>query len=1056
MKKSFNFILLITFLSSLLNSQVPDWENLSVFKVNTTKPHAHFELYGSKIQKLNKKKSNLEELLNGEWSFKLFKTPKETPLNFYKPNFDRSDWKKIPVPANWQFHSEDFPIYSNIIYPYEINPPFMPKDYNPVGCYFRTFSVSNKWDNHQIFLHFAGVNSAFYVWLNGKKVGYSEGSKTPAEFDITKYLKKGENELALQVIRWSDGTYLEDQDFWRLSGIERDVRLYASPKNASIRDFTVQTNLNETYDSARLKLNVLLSNFSDVKSKGSVSFELMEKDETILKSTKAFNLKKLSQKFLESILMVDNVKLWSAEQPNLYTLWIRVFDKKGVETHALSQSVGFRQTVIENGQFLINGKPVLFKGVNRHEHDEWTGHVITKESMFRDIKIMKENNINAVRTSHYPNDPYWYELCNKYGIYVIDEANIETHGFHYKKEDTPAYKPEFEAMHLDRIERMVIRDKNQPSIISWSMGNEAGDGPVFVKGYNWIKNYDTTRPVMYERTSEHPYFKTEKIEIELEPHTDYMSWMYAPMEMIKSEYLNRFPDRPFIWCEYSHAMGNSNGNISDLWDMVRNERQMQGGFIWDFVDQGLAAIDEDGKKYWKFGGDFAPDKYHTDGNFCLNGIVNSDRTPHPALDEVKYVYQNVHATWADNSKSQIALFNENFFTSLSNYDLKVALLENGVELESYNLNLQTAPQETELFELSFKSDLNSNKDYHVNIYGLLKDDGLVREKGHIAFSEQLKLKETKTQFIYNNYENDIHITESENELKLNSGKLSVEFDKIRGVLKSLSFSEKEYLLKSPKPHYWRAPTDNDYGNKMPTRLKAWKNASENQKLISFDYNKIKNGFLVEAVFDLIDVNSEAKMTYLIQSEGNLKVTHSLRYGGGIDNTEIPRVGVNMQLLSNLTNVEWYGRGPHENYIDRKASAFKGIYNFQVEDMKFEYGRPQENGYRTETKQLILSDDNGNGIEFKGLPEFSFAVHNNLTDDYDDGEFKKSKRRDKQNKKVMSHLNDIKPKLLLNLNIDLGQMGVGGDNSWGAKPHKKYLLKPKNYSHSFIIKQKKIK
>ena len=1044
-------ILLFVFVFSITaQSQSPEWEDLSVFKVNTTAPHTHFELFASQTQKENGNQSSLEKYLNGMWDFKWYTTPDKAPTNFFANDFDRSQWDQIPVPANWQFHTDDFPLYSNIVYPYEINPPFMPKEYNPVGCYVRTFTIPENWDKHQVFLHFAGVNSAFYVWVNGQKVGYSEGSKTPAEFDISSYLLAGDNQLAVQVIRWSDGTYLEDQDFWRLSGIERDVRLYASPKKASLRDFTLRTNLNESYTQATLEVDVLLSNFSRQKSKGHISIELMDRNNSIAKTSKVFSLKKGNESLLKSVIPTQNMRLWSAEVPNLYTLWIRVFDSKRNETHALSQAVGFRETNIENGQFLVNGQPILFKGVNRHEHDEWTGHVVSKESMRKDIEIMKANNINAVRTSHYPNDPYWYELCNQYGIYVIDEANIESHGFHYKKEDTPAYKPEFEAMHLDRIERMVKRDKNQPSIISWSMGNEAGDGPSFVKGYKWAKAYDPTRPVMYERTSEHPYYKRTNIDIDLEPHTDYFSWMYAPMEMIKKEYLGKFPDRPFIWCEYSHAMGNSNGNIADLWDMVRSERQMQGGFIWDFVDQGLAAMDEDGTKYWKFGGDFAPEHYHTDGNFCLNGIVNADRTPHPALQEVKHVYQNAHASWADENKKEIMLYNENFFTSLAAYKLEFVLLKNGVEIESYTQNLQTLPQETAYIPMAFKSELENSSDYHVNIYGKLKKADALLAEGHLAFSEQLILQEGEIETSNGVQNGKIEVVENQNEIHFSIGELSLGFNKSSGYLTTLDVLGSEMLLKSPKPHYWRAPIDNDYGNKMPTRLKAWKKASENQTLVFFNHKKTRQGHLVESVFELAAVNSKVVMSYLIQPNGSVKVTHSFDYGGAHDKTEMPRVGLNMQLSSSLENVEWYGLGPHENYIDRKASAFMGSYSAKVKDMKFDYGRPQENGYRTQTKQLLVTDQNGVGLQFRGLPEFSFAVHNNTTDDYDDGGWKNSKRKDAFGNSKNSHLNDIKPRDLLSLNIDYRQMGVGGDNSWGAKPHDQYLIWPKDYTYSFII------
>lgn len=1040
------FVFLYSILVSLtVFAQTVEWEDLSVFKINTTDPHAHFELYQSKAEKEKAESSSLEVSLNGIWDFKLYMKAAEANQDFFSNSFDRSDWGSIPVPADWQFHTDDFPVYTNIEYPYEINPPYMPA-YNPAGCYLRNFSIPDNWDNHEVFLHFAGVNSALYVWVNGTKVGYSEGSKTPAEFNITSYLKEGENQLAVQVIRWSDGTYLEDQDFWRLSGIERDVRLYASPKKASVRDFTARTLLDETYVNSTLNADVLLSNTYKNTSQGSVVFELFDNNQSIGKTTHPYKIKKGKQLSVATTISNKNIKLWSAETPNLYNLWVRVFDKSGKETQAFSQAVGFRDVKLKDGQLHINGQAVLFKGVNRHEHDEWTGHVVSKASMLKDIEVMKANNINAVRTSHYPNDTYWYELCNKYGIYVIDEANIESHGFHYKKADTPAYKPEFEAMHLDRIERMVKRDKNQPSIISWSLGNEAGDGPTFVKAYKWIKAYDTTRPVMYERTSEHPDMKNKNID--LEPHSDFLSWMYAPMEMIKKEYLGKFPNRPFIWCEYSHAMGNSNGDIADLWDMVRSERQMQGGFIWDFVDQGLAAYDEKNQKYWKFGGDFAPEGYHTDGNFCLNGIVNADRTPHPALAEVKHVYQNVHASWEDETKTKVAVYNENFFASLAQYNLKWVLLKNGVEVASYLQQLDTAPQQTETIALQFNNTLDAHADYHVNLYGTLKKDALLKSAGHIEFSEQLVLQEALT--FKETEAQPINIKEDKNHVGFSVGALACSFDKLTGGLASLTVSGNEFILKSLQAHYWRAPIDNDYGNKMPARLKAWKQASENQKLVSFKHRATKVGYLIEAVYELAAVNSQARISYLIRNDSTIKVTNSFAYGGGFDEIEMPRMGLNMQLAPALNLVHWYGRGPHENYIDRKAAAFMGSYSATLSNMKFDYGRPQENGYRTDTKRLKLTNSNGLGLAFIGIPKFSFGVHNNTTDDYDDGDWKNTKYKDADGKSLNSHLTKIKPRALVNLNIDYRQMGVGGDNSWGAKPHKQYLIRPKDYSYSFII------
>jgi beta-galactosidase len=739
------FIISSTIFFNILNSQYREWEDLSVFSINTEDPHATFYPYSSEDNLLNLDltKSELYKSLNGTWNFKLFSNVDSLPKMFFLNNFDKSNWQKIPVPSNWQFHSDDFPLYTNIIYPYKINPPYMPKDYNPIGLYHRKFELKKGWDDKEIFIHFGAVNSAFYIWVNGTKVGYSEGSKTPAEFNLTNVLKQGENTIVLQVIRWSDGTYLEDQDFWRLSGIERDVFLYAQPKVA-LRDFFIKTNLSDNLKKSDVKIDVDIRNYNEFNSKLTVQSKLYDYKNKIIKTfIEDVEIEALSSLKINLSEEILNPLLWSAEQPNLYYLTTTLI-QDGKETHAIGQQVGFRKIELKSGQILVNKQPILFKGVNRHEHDEFTGHVVSKESMLKDIEIMKQNNINAVRTSHYPNDPYWYELCNKYGIYLIDEANVESHGFGYQKDKTPAYKPEFEAMHMNRWERMVNRDKNHPSIIMWSLGNEAGDGPTFVKGYDWIRNFDDSRPVFYERTSDRSDLK--RMGIDLKPHTDFLGWMYATMNQIKKEYLNKFPDRPFIWAEYSHAMGNSNGNISDLWEMVHKERQMQGGFIWDFVDQGLAEYDDNGNKYWKYGGDYAPSNYHNDTNFCMNGLVNPDRTFHPAMAEIKKVYQDLKFSLESISENiKIKLDNQYFFTNLSEFDFKYEIIKDGVIIKIGEFNLDLEPQSSKIITLSLDANLLNElkkeeglkaKDYHLNLFGIQKKEKNLIPSNHLLLARQ--------------------------------------------------------------------------------------------------------------------------------------------------------------------------------------------------------------------------------------------------------------------------------------------------------------------------------
>ncbi|MBT3443290.1 MAG: DUF4981 domain-containing protein [Flavobacteriaceae bacterium] len=1062
-----NYLLIISSIIfyNVLNSQYREWEDLSVFSVNTEDPHATFYPFSSENNLLNLDltKSELYESLNGTWNFKLFSNADSLPEMFFSNNFNKSDWQKIPVPSNWQFHSDDFPLYTNIVYPYEINPPYMPKEYNPIGLYHRKFELKKGWVDKEIFIHFGAVNSAFYIWINGTKVGYSEGSKTPSEFNLTNVLKQGENTIVLQVIRWSDGTYLEDQDFWRLSGIERDVFLYAQPKVA-LRDFFIKTNLSDDLKKSDFKIDVDIRNYNEFDSKLTVQSKLYDNKNQIIKTfiedVKIEALSSLKVNLSEEIL---EPLLWSAEQPNLYYFTTTLI-QDGKETQAIGQQVGFRKVELKLGQILVNKQPILFKGVNRHEHDEFTGHVVSKESMLKDIEIMKQNNINAVRTSHYPNDPYWYELCNKYGIYLIDEANVESHGFGYEKDKTPAYKPEFEAMHMNRWERMVNRDKNHPSIIMWSLGNEAGDGPTFVKGYDWIKKFDDSRPVFYERTSDRNDLK--RMGINLKPHTDFLGWMYATMNKIKKEYLNKFSDRPFIWAEYSHAMGNSNGNIYDLWEMVHQERQMQGGFIWDFVDQGLAEYDDKGNKYWKYGGDYAPSNYHNDSNFCMNGLVNPDRTFHPAMAEIKKVYQDVKFSLESISENiKVKLDNQYFFTNLNEFEFKYEIIKDGVIIKNGQFNLDLKPQSSKIIELTLddnlldelkKEDNLKTKDYHLNLFGILKKEKNLIPTNHLLLAEQLELIKSNFKSQLSQETESIKIKSSKDLIRVYNKNIEINFDKINGELIAYKINNNEYIDKAPYLNFWRAPIDNDYGNKLPVRSKEWKIASHNRKLKSFDYEKINNDLIkVTSKYELINLSSFYITEFLINGKGEIKITNDFKYNGELKDAEMPRFGMNVQIPKAYYNVKWYGRGKHENYIDRKNSAFKGIYNSTVSDLGYDYSRPQENGYRIENRWLQLTNKEGVGFKVYGDPYISFSAHFNTIEDFDDGlsenePGQKSSPRSRIVKKQRKPI-DVPKRDFISLNIDLKQMGVGGDNSWGARPLKKYLIQPSSYKYSFIIK-----
>ncbi|MCP4044769.1 MAG: DUF4981 domain-containing protein, partial [Gammaproteobacteria bacterium] len=712
------------------------WQDLSVYRVNAEAPRATFIAYdlAEKLATDDYASSPYYKLLSGDWKFNWSANPSVVPEGFFEPNFDVSKWDDIPVPGNWQMYGYDYPIYTNIEYPFPRNPPFVPQDDNPTGAYRTTFTVPADWDGQQVFLHFGGVNSGFYVWINGQEVGYSEGSKTAAEFNITDYLNAGDNVLAAKVIRFTDGSYLEDQDFWRVSGIERDVYLHTAP-NAHVKDFFAKTTLKNNYADGQLELTIDITNKDKLARNIMVKTRLDDADgKVVAQSQQSVEVVAGGNTTIAESITVEDVAAWSAEEPNLYHLSISTEFDDNTPTQHMGEHIGFRSVELNDGQFWVNGKPILFKGVNRHEHDERTAHVVSREAMLADIKLLKENNINAVRTSHYPNDPYFYHLTDKYGIYVIDEANIESHGFHYAPEDTPANKPEFEGMHLDRLERMVERDKNHPSIIFWSMGNEAGDGINYIKGYDWIKQRDDSRLVKYERAEQQSIYTKDT-----HPHTDAITWMYHHVDQVKKNYLGQYPVRPFFWAEYSHAMGNSNGNFKEYWDMVRAEHQMQGGFIWDWMDQGLVKKDENGDEFWAYGGDFEPEGMHNDGNFCLNGLINPDRTPHPGLFEVKKVYQNLH--FSEVGQSEYELYNEYFFVDSSGMDISWRLIENGVAVKTGEIDIVVKPQGKEKISLEGElPELNPENEYFINLYATAKGRDPLVDKGHLLASEQIVLQ----------------------------------------------------------------------------------------------------------------------------------------------------------------------------------------------------------------------------------------------------------------------------------------------------------------------------
>jgi len=1035
----FNYILTVffsvLFSLNLCSQERPEWENLDIVSVNTESPRATFYVHRTEDEARKNIFNSQNYLdLNGIWKFHFSETPMKRPKEFHSTDFDISNWDEIEVPGDWQLQGYDFPLYTNHIFPFSINPPYVDNSYNPVGSYKRNFTVPERWAGDQVYLHFGGVNSAFYVWVNGEKIGYKEGAKTPAEFDITPYIKKGNNDLAVEVYRWSDASYLQDQDFWRLSGIERDVYLFSRPK-LGIKDFFINASLNNGYADGLLKAEVLIENKEQkVSETFEVIFKVWDGDKVVFEESKSGGVGNSKEALFSFSGKINGVKQWSAEHPNLYTATIDL-KSNGKTLMATSANIGFRKVEIKGGNLLVNGQPILIKGVNRHEHDERKGHVISKESMLEDIKLFKKFNINAVRTAHYPNDPYWYELCDKYGIYIVNEANIESHGFGYDEDKTPANKPEFAKMHHDRIKRMVERDKNHPSVIIWSMGNEAGDGVNFVENYHWIKKRDPSRPVQYERAERGENFK--------EPHTDIIAWMYASLENIDQDYIGKYPDRPFIWCEYAHAMGNSTGNFKDLWDYVYKHKQHQGGFIWDWMDQGILQIDEAGTEYWAYGGDFEPERYHNDGNFVLNGLVNPDRSPHPALYEVKDVYQNINFEVINSIELEFKIKNRFFFTNLDAYNFEFEVLRDGELFQKGSLKeLKVPPQDSINIYLPEVEIPLDEKEYFINFYAKTRKNENFIPEGHIVGRQQIHLKSGPKHILSDLDKNTekLELRETRKIIQVHNKNFEVEFDKEKGNLNYYTWENIVLISRGPRVNFWRAPTDNDFGNKLPERAKMWKEASQDQEVTNVEILKEGNGSIkVEISFNLESINSVHKIMYTIFPDGNILVNNKFKFDGDVTMAEMPRFGNNLILSRKLDNVKWYGRGPHENYWDRKESAFVGLYEAKVAELYFPYIRPQENGYRTDNRWVQLTNDDGIGLKFYGTPFISFSAHNNYISDFDPG-----------TEKQQRHAIDIKPRDIISLNIDYKQMGVGGDNSWGRKTYEKYRLKSQDYEYQYYM------
>jgi beta-galactosidase len=959
--------------------------------------------------------------LNGRWKFAVADNPAQRDTAFYRNVYDVSGWSDIEVPGNWQTQGFDYPIYVNITYPWtgreNPNPPNAPTIYNPVGSYRRDFALPANWNDREVFLSFQGVESAFYVWINGHFVGYSEDSYTPDEFNVTQYLRSGMNNISVQVYRWCDGSWLEDQDFIRLSGIFRDVYLFAAPK-VHIFDFHYTTDLDTNYANATLMVRAMISNYGfSAPADHSLEAALYDADnhQIALQSMKvAFSDGNTVQ--VTGSALIPNPRQWSAEHPNLYSLIFILKDSRGKIIETVSCKVGFREFAILSGQMKLNGRPIMFKGVNRHEIDPDRGRAVTLERMVQDLTIMKRHNINAVRTSHYPNNPVWYDLCDQYGIYVIDEANLESHG---ARDSVPASDPRWTNNCLDRMKSMVERDKNHPCVLIWSLGNEAGRGSNFQAMADWVHAYDPTRPVHDEQYNE---------------IADMTSWMYPTVDNVR-DYGRYASSKPLILCEYAHSMGNSTGNLYQYWDVFEAYPNLQGGFIWDFVDQGLQ-----GPNGFLYGGDWGDNP--NDGNFCANGIISIDRTLQPEVVEVKKQYQNIKAKAVDVLDGRIEIINHFLFTNVNAFAGSWKLLEDDREIRSglfSSSDIDIAPLTGKVLKIDLgRPQQKPGAEYWLNLSFKLKQNEVWASVGHEIASMQFRIpfQTPSASLIDTSAMAAIATIESQDSIKVANDVFQLIFDKRSGTIVSYVYMNTELLKMGPVPNFWRAPNDNDKGNQMPERTETWRLAGKNRTCTGVEVKKISDKELrIEVNFSYPTASkSYGWIVYDIFGSADVIVSSTL-IPGSRSLPEIPEVGMLLELPVQYNHVTWYGRGPEENYWDRKLGSNVGVYSTTVDDMFVSYIEPQETGNRTDVRWVMLTDSSDIGLMACGLPVLEFNALRYAPWELD------SKR----------HPFELVPSENVILRLNYRQMGVGGDNSWGARPHPEFTLEPDAaYSYRFRL------
>ncbi len=1006
----------------------------TVFEINKLSPRADFFAFenGTLAEENVLEKSKRFKSLDGEWKFQWVESPKDRLRHFYDTLLDDSEWKTIPVPANWEVHGYGNPIYLDERYPFETQWPNVPQEYNPVGTYRHDFELNESWLSEKIILHFAGVKSAMYLYVNGKFAGYTQGSKTPAEFDITSLVKGGTNKLAAQLFRWSDASYLESQDMLRMSGIEREVYIYAQPK-ISITDFEIQADLDEAHENGILNVSVDIQNLNANRAEGKLRLTLNDESNIVLAKEEAISISSMDTSTVAFKGTVNNVKKWSAEVPNLYELELTL--SNGENSSHIRKKIGFRNVRIENRQLLVNGKPIYIRGVDRHETDPFTGHIISKERMEQDIRLMKEHNINAVRSSHYPNHPHWYDLCDQYGLYVVDEANIESHPLALSDETQLGNETSWLPAHMARTQSMYFRDRNHPSIIIWSLGNEAGHGMVFEETYKWLKENDSARLVQYEPA-------------EKENYTDIFCPMYPrPQSLI--EYAEGNPTKPGIMIEYAHAMGNSVGNLQDYWDIIEKYEVLQGGFIWDWVDQSLEYKDENGNPYLAYGHDYEPNM-PTDGNFLNNGLVDPYRNPHPHLFEVKKVYQPAGFTWNQRSR-KITVFNKHFFKALDKVDLQWQVLAGGRKVSGGRiLDLQTPPQSDVTFRLPIPV-FSKNQEYVLICKLITTEADPLLKKGHVIAFEQFVLQPFQS-VTSPKVTEQLAIGLSENTFKISNENVQLLIDSQSGAIQEWSI-DGQNITSSILPNFWRPPTDNDLGNGMQNWASIWKESTENlQSHLTSGPTQTEGGVQFELTY--YPANSGAQLTvwHVLQGDGSLQIDCRFKPLER-DLPNLPRLGLTLLLPPDFSKVRWYGRGPHETYWDRKTSGEVGIWTGDVKDQFHRYSRPQETGNKTDIRWISVES---NKMRLTATPTDNQLLNGSVWPfkrqelDFVPGE-KGSESASGLVPVTSRHGADIQFGDIVQWNIDHLQMGVGGDTSWGRMVHDEYMIPPTEYQYSFIIK-----